>query len=154
MLQIDRHFSTFLVKDMTIEKLQKVATTHVDASFKAKCLRWWNSPAKVKTRTNFPLLFFSGRKSSKTGSTKFLSGLKCIYNFSFFICFFSYFTFLTIGLCYHSWRRGLRLRSHHLKWVFRWHRVGFYRGYFTTRQLCWALEALHFVGQGFSGVFW
>src|ERR1700737_4023975 len=38
MLQIDRHFSTFLVTDMTIEKLQKVATTHVDASFKAKWL--------------------------------------------------------------------------------------------------------------------
>ena len=33
---------------MTIEKLQKVVTTHVDVHFKAKWLRWWNSPAKVK----------------------------------------------------------------------------------------------------------
>jgi hypothetical protein len=54
MLQIDRHFSTFMYPDMTIEKLQKVATTHVDASFKAKWLRWWNSPAKVKIENQFP----------------------------------------------------------------------------------------------------
>jgi hypothetical protein len=54
MLQIERHFSTFMYPDMTIEKLQKVATTHVDASFKAKWLRWWNSPAKVKIENQFP----------------------------------------------------------------------------------------------------
>ena len=53
-LQIDRHFSTFLVPDMAIEKLQKVATTHVDASFKARWLRWWNSPVDVKTQNMFP----------------------------------------------------------------------------------------------------
>lgn len=52
--QIDRHFSTFLMPDMTIEKLQKVATTHVDASFKARWLRWWNSPTDVKTQNIFP----------------------------------------------------------------------------------------------------
>jgi len=39
---------------MTIEKLQKVATTHVDATFKARWLRWWNSPAEVKTQNMFP----------------------------------------------------------------------------------------------------
>ena len=39
---------------MTIEKLQKVATTHVDASFKARWLRWWNSPADVKIQNIFP----------------------------------------------------------------------------------------------------
>ena len=54
MLQIDRHFSTFLVTDMTIEKLQKVATTHVDASLKAMWLRWWNSLTEVKNKNNFP----------------------------------------------------------------------------------------------------
>jgi hypothetical protein len=54
MWQIDRHFSTFLVTDMTIEKLQKVATAHVDAHFKAKWLRWWNSPADVKDKNRFP----------------------------------------------------------------------------------------------------
>jgi hypothetical protein len=54
MLQIDRHFSTFKYPDMTIEKLQKVATTHGDAYFKAKWLRWWNSPAKVKIENQFP----------------------------------------------------------------------------------------------------
>jgi len=39
---------------MTIEKLQKVATAHVDAHFKAKWLRWWNSPADVKEKNRFP----------------------------------------------------------------------------------------------------
>jgi hypothetical protein len=54
MLQIDLHFFTFMYPNMTIEQLQKVATTHVDASFKAKWLRWWNPPAKVKIRNQFP----------------------------------------------------------------------------------------------------
>ena len=39
---------------MTIEKLQKVATIHVDAHFKAKWLRWWNSSAEVKEQNKFP----------------------------------------------------------------------------------------------------
>jgi len=52
--QIDRHFSSFLVTDMTIEKLQKVATAHVDSHFKAKWLRWWNSPPDVKNKKRFP----------------------------------------------------------------------------------------------------
>ncbi len=44
--QIDRHFSAFLVTDMTIEKLQKVATTHVDASVKVRwhgCFSKWGT---------------------------------------------------------------------------------------------------------------
>ena len=43
--------------DMTIEKLQKVATAHVDAHFKAKWLRWWNSSVEVKEHNKFPLAF-------------------------------------------------------------------------------------------------
>jgi hypothetical protein len=39
---------------MTIEKLQKVATAHVDSHFKAKWLRWWNSPPDVKNKNRFP----------------------------------------------------------------------------------------------------
>ena len=41
--------------DMTIEKLQKVATSHVDASFKAKWLLWWNS-SFVKSENKFPTI--------------------------------------------------------------------------------------------------
>ena len=54
MSQIDHHFCTFLVTDVTIEKLQKLATTHVDAHFKARWLRWWNSPLDVKDKNKFP----------------------------------------------------------------------------------------------------
>ena len=39
---------------MTIEKLQKVATTHVDAFFKAKWLQWWNFSSDVKIKNQFP----------------------------------------------------------------------------------------------------
>ena len=53
-LEIHRHFSTFLVMDMTIEKFQKVATTQVDACFKARCLWLWNSPIDAKTKNKFP----------------------------------------------------------------------------------------------------
>jgi hypothetical protein len=44
MLQIDHHFSTFLYPDMTIENLQKVATTHVDVSELAQLLAEAPSP--------------------------------------------------------------------------------------------------------------
>jgi hypothetical protein len=54
MLQIDRHFSTFFYLNMTIEKLQKMTITYVDASFKAKWLRLWNSPTNVKIKNQFP----------------------------------------------------------------------------------------------------
>jgi len=40
--------------DMTVEKLQKVATTHVDAAIKARWLRWWNYTAAVKLQNKFP----------------------------------------------------------------------------------------------------
>lgn len=53
-MQIDRHFSTFQIPDMSIEKLQKVATSHVDASVKTKWLRLWNSPTNVKEQEKFP----------------------------------------------------------------------------------------------------
>ena len=53
--QIDRDFSTFFLPDMTIEKLQKVATTHVDAHFKARWLRWWNFTTEFKEENKFPL---------------------------------------------------------------------------------------------------
>jgi len=43
-----------MTTDMTIEKLQKVATTNVDASFKARWLQWWNSSADIKLQNKFP----------------------------------------------------------------------------------------------------
>jgi len=38
---------------MTIEKLQKVASTLVDATTKAKWLRWWNSTTIVRSKNRF-----------------------------------------------------------------------------------------------------
>jgi hypothetical protein len=39
---------------MSIEKLQKVAMTFVNASVKAKWLRWWNSPIPERIKNRFP----------------------------------------------------------------------------------------------------
>ena len=40
---------------MTIEKLQKVATSRVMAEYKARWLRWWNSSRSVRQSDHFPL---------------------------------------------------------------------------------------------------
>ena len=42
-LQINRHFSDFTKPEMTLEKLQKIVPTAVEAKNKARWLRWWNS---------------------------------------------------------------------------------------------------------------
>ena len=39
---------------MTIEKLQKVATSQVDVEYKAKWLHWWNSSTNVCLGNKFP----------------------------------------------------------------------------------------------------
>ena len=41
--QINRHYSDFAKPEMSVEKLQKIVPAAVDAKFKARWLRWWNS---------------------------------------------------------------------------------------------------------------
>jgi hypothetical protein len=41
------------VANMTIEKLSKVANTHVPCHFKAKWLLWWNSTMIVRIGNKF-----------------------------------------------------------------------------------------------------
>jgi len=53
--QIDRHFNEFSSTDMTIEKLQKIVTCPVEASFKAKWLHWWNAPFRERMDNKFPV---------------------------------------------------------------------------------------------------
>ena len=38
---------------MTLDKLQKIATTHVDAKYKAKWLKWWNSSPMSREALRF-----------------------------------------------------------------------------------------------------
>ena len=52
--QINRHFSISTSPDMTIEKLQKVATSAVEPEYKAKWLHWWNSSTMVRIEKKFP----------------------------------------------------------------------------------------------------
>jgi hypothetical protein len=39
---------------MTIEKLEKIATAHVEAKYKARWLRWWNSSDATRQSYRFP----------------------------------------------------------------------------------------------------
>ncbi|KAG0572476.1 hypothetical protein KC19_VG098300 [Ceratodon purpureus] len=41
--EINRHFSEFPKAEMTLDKLQKIVLAAVEAKFKARWLRWWNS---------------------------------------------------------------------------------------------------------------
>ena len=40
---------------MTIEKLQKIVTCPVEASFKAKWLHWWNASTRERSENKFPI---------------------------------------------------------------------------------------------------
>lgn len=40
---------------MTIEKLQKIATSISDAKYKARWLRWWNSSEDARRAYHFPM---------------------------------------------------------------------------------------------------
>lgn len=40
---------------MTIEKLQKIATSMVEPRFKAKWLHWWNSGSILRASFRFPV---------------------------------------------------------------------------------------------------
>jgi hypothetical protein len=39
---------------MTIEKLQKIATAHVEPKYKARWLRWWNASEIARQSYRFP----------------------------------------------------------------------------------------------------
>lgn len=42
-MQINKHWTSNSKPDLTLEKLQKIATTRVPGHFKARWLKWWNS---------------------------------------------------------------------------------------------------------------
>ena len=101
---------------MTIEKLQKVATIHVDASFQARWLRWWDSPVDVKTQSMFPFVLPLCEKVLDDWLHKasfWVQALKTIILLVFFS--FQSLLILTYRLSVFSWRRVLRLRSPLLK---------------------------------------
>jgi len=78
--------------------IQKVATSNVDASFKAKWLRWWNSSTSVKDDNKFSFDFPLKEKVLTIGFTWLLFGLRYllwISSFSILDCFNS-FSFLTV----------------------------------------------------------
>lgn len=39
---------------MSLEKLQKIATANVEALFKGRWLRWWNSSSMARESLRFP----------------------------------------------------------------------------------------------------
>lgn len=111
-LQIDRHYSTFLVPDMSIEKLQKVATTHVDASIKARWLSWWNSPANVKSVNKFPPSLPLREKVLDDWLHRASFWAQVLQSNIVLFCFsLSFFVISNFMFVLFSWRRVLRLKS-------------------------------------------
>ncbi len=55
-LQIERHWSlNALQQELTLEKLQLVATTSVYPHYKVRWLKWWNSSVHMRQAVRFPL---------------------------------------------------------------------------------------------------
>jgi hypothetical protein len=76
-----------------------VATSHVDASFKAKWLWWWNSSAEVKIKNQFPSTIFLDEKVLDDWLNKALFWAHVHFYVLFcFVCLFYSLPFLTVGL--------------------------------------------------------
>jgi hypothetical protein len=58
LLQINRHFSDFSKPEMSLDKLQKIVPAAVEAKYKARWLRWWNSSLSSRLSYRFPPLEF------------------------------------------------------------------------------------------------
>lgn len=51
--QINLHYSRHKDPEMTIERLQKVATANVDNDLKTKWLKWWNDSKEFRRSVRF-----------------------------------------------------------------------------------------------------
>ena len=51
-MQINKHWISNSKPDLTLEKLQKTATTHEPGHFKARWLKWWNSSSMSRVFLN------------------------------------------------------------------------------------------------------
>lgn len=51
--QVNGHWSSNPKPEMTLEKLQKIATTPVDGKYKVRWLKWWNSSPMTRDALRF-----------------------------------------------------------------------------------------------------
>lgn len=54
LVQIERHWSQFAVPELTLEKLQLIATANVSPTHKVKWLKWMNASAYSREARRFP----------------------------------------------------------------------------------------------------
>lgn len=59
--QITKHWSQNLKPEMTLDKVQLVATAAVSPQFKSMWLTWWNSSALTREALHFPAAGVSDR---------------------------------------------------------------------------------------------
>jgi hypothetical protein len=59
--QITRHWSMNLKPEMTLDKLQFIATAVVSSNFKVHWLTWWNSSVHTRSALHFPATPFSDK---------------------------------------------------------------------------------------------
>ena len=122
--QIDRHFNEFSSTDMTIEKLQKIVTCPVEASFKAKWLHWWNAPLRERSENKFPIDKPMREKALDDWLHK-ASFWAQVYPFlGLLILIFYSSCFIANHLPHFSWRKKSRSRLKPFRRPHRRHRLG------------------------------
>lgn len=52
--QIERHWSLYATPELTLEKLQLIATSNASPSYKVKWLKWMNSSGPTREARRFP----------------------------------------------------------------------------------------------------
>jgi len=53
-MQIEKHWTTNEILEMTLEKLQMIATCNTSAQQKIKFMKWWNSSTPSREARKFP----------------------------------------------------------------------------------------------------
>ena len=77
-MQINKHWTSNSKLELTLEKLQKIATTRVPGQFKARWLKWWNSSFMSRVSLH---LTSNDTKDSELDAwlSKASSGLRYLY---------------------------------------------------------------------------
>lgn len=81
-LQINRHYSNISRPEMTLDKLSKIVPTAVDAKYKARWLRWWNSSPSLRASYRFlPPEFKEADLDPWLNKAAFWAGVRILENF-------------------------------------------------------------------------
>lgn len=109
-MQTNKHFGVTTKHDMMLEKLQKIATTLVEAKFRSQWLRWWNSRSMTRESIYFPL----GMSKKITLKTRLF---ELHFGPMYLLCFI-------LSHLFSSWKEFIILENHFLNCSILWLLIG------------------------------